>query len=51
MLDRRLAEDEWLAQSSRIVDIANRCWCRIHDWAGVAVDDLPDLQRWLAAVA
>ena len=24
---------------------------RIHDWAGVAVDDLPNLQRWLALMA
>ena len=41
---------EWLAGEFSIADIANWCWCRIHNWAGVAVDDLPSLQRWMAAI-
>jgi GSH-dependent disulfide-bond oxidoreductase len=51
VLDRRLAEDEWLASDFSIADIANWCWCRIHSWAGVTVDDLPNLQRWMFAIA
>jgi glutathione S-transferase len=43
--------NEWLAGEFSIADIANWCWCRIHNWAGVAVDDLPNLQRWMAAIA
>jgi GSH-dependent disulfide-bond oxidoreductase len=45
-----LAENEWLAGEFSIADIANWWWCRIHNWAGVAVDDLPNLQRWMAAI-
>ena len=50
VLDRHLTENEWLAGEFSIADIANWCWCRIHNWAGVAVDDLPSLQRWMAAI-
>jgi GSH-dependent disulfide-bond oxidoreductase len=50
VLDRQLAENEWLAGEFSIADIANWCWCRIHNWAGVAVDDLPNLRRWMAAI-
>ena len=50
VLDQRLAENEWLADDFSIADIANWTWCRIHNWAGVAVDDLPELQRWMAAI-
>lgn len=51
VLDRRLADNEWLATDFSIADIANWCWCRIHNWAGVAIDDLPNLGRWMAAIA
>jgi len=49
VLDRRLADNEWLAGEFSIADIANWCWCRIHNWAGLTVDDLPHLRRWMAA--
>jgi glutathione S-transferase len=51
VLDRQLAQNEWLAGDFSIADIANWCWCRIHNWAGVGVDELPHLQRWMAAIA
>jgi GST-like protein len=50
VLDGRLAESEWLAGDFSIADIANWSWCRIHNWAGVAVAELPNLQRWMAAI-
>jgi GST-like protein len=50
VLDRQLADNEWLAGDFSIADIANWCWCRIHNWAGVSVADLPNLQRWMSAV-
>ena len=42
VLDQHLADNEWLAADFSIADIANWSWCRIHNWAGVAVDDLPN---------
>jgi GSH-dependent disulfide-bond oxidoreductase len=50
VLDRQLADHEWLAGDFSIADIANWSWCRIHNWAGVSVDELPHLQRWMAAI-
>lgn len=50
VLDTRLAQSEYLAGDYSIADIANWAWVRIHGWAGVSVDGLPNLQRWLAAI-
>ncbi|UUZ53957.1 hypothetical protein LP419_36330 [Massilia sp. H-1] len=33
-----------------IADIANWAWVRTHKWSGVAIDDLPHLKRWVAAI-
>ena len=51
VLDRRLAESEYLAGDYSIADVATWPWVRIHDWAGVAVDGMPHLERWIAAIA
>jgi GST-like protein len=51
VLDRRLADNEWLAGDYSIADIANFAWARSHEWPGVSVDGLDHLQRWLAAIA
>ena len=48
VLDRHLAEHEWLADTYSIADIANACWVRTHRWAGVDTDGLDHLTRWLA---
>ena len=50
VLDRRLADHEWLAGDYSIADIANFAWARIHDWPGVSIDGLDHLQRWMAAI-
>ena len=50
VLDGRLAHVEYLAGDYSIADIATFPWVRIHDWAGVSVDGLQHLQRWLAAI-
>lgn len=50
VLDTRLGEAEYLAGDYSIADIATFPWVRVHDWAGVSVDGLPHLQRWLAAI-
>ena len=51
VLDSRLGEAEYLADDYGIADIATYPWVRVHDWAGVSVDGLEHLQRWMAALA
>ncbi|WP_119156059.1 glutathione S-transferase family protein [Caldimonas tepidiphila] len=50
VLDTRLQQHEYLAGEYSIADIANWAWVRTHRWSGVEIDDLPHLQRWLAAI-
>ncbi len=47
VLNTQLSDNEFLAGDFSIADIANWSWTRIHNWAGVDIDDLPHLQRWL----
>lgn len=51
VLDTRLADHEYLVDDYSIADIANWSWVRIHRWAGVEVDELPNLRRWMDAMA
>jgi GSH-dependent disulfide-bond oxidoreductase len=50
VLDRRLGEAEYLAGDYSIADIATWPWVTLHGWAGVEIDDLPNLKRWITAV-
>ncbi len=51
VLDRRLGEAEYLAGDYSIADIATFPWVRIHDWAGVSVEGLDNLLRWMDQLA
>ncbi|HEX2764141.1 MAG TPA: glutathione S-transferase N-terminal domain-containing protein [Allosphingosinicella sp.] len=51
VLDRRLAQSEWLADDYSIADIANYSWVQTHSWPGIEVEGLGNLQRWMAAMA
>jgi GST-like protein len=51
VLDTRLADNEFLAGDYSIADMANWCWARTHEWSGVAIDELSNLQRWLNTIA
>lgn len=51
VLDGRLADHEFLAGDYSIADIANWSWVSLYDWAGVSIDDLPHLRRWLDTIA
>ncbi|HVG58021.1 MAG TPA: glutathione S-transferase N-terminal domain-containing protein [Hyalangium sp.] len=51
VLDTRLQESEYLAGDYSIADIATWTWVHVHSWAGVSVEGLPQLQRWMAAIA
>jgi GST-like protein len=50
VLDTRLAHHEYLAGDYSIADIANFSWARIHEWTGISVEGLDNLQRWLADI-
>jgi glutathione S-transferase len=50
VLNGRLADREYLADEYSIADIATWPWVSIHGWAGVEINDLPHLKRWLDAV-
>jgi GST-like protein len=50
VLNTRLADHEYLAGDYSIADIAHFPWVRGYDWAGVTIDGLDHLQRWLDVV-
>ena len=50
VLDRRLGENEWLADDYSIADIANWCWVRTYQWSGVDANGLDNLKRWRDAI-
>lgn len=50
VLDDQLKEHEYLAGDYSMADIANWCWAQSHDWSGVSIDGLDNLQRWLEQI-
>jgi GST-like protein len=50
VLEKRLADHEYLADDYSIADIATWPWVTLHGWAGVDIDDLPHLERWIDRV-
>ena len=51
VLDRRLAEVEWLAGASySIADIANFPWLRSWERQGIELADFPNVKRWFDAM-
>ncbi len=48
--DARLQDLRFICGEISIVDFATFPWIRWHEWADVRVDDLPNLQRWLATM-
>ena len=52
VLDDQLARHAYIAGGEpSIADFATFPWVRRHAWAGVAIDDLAHLGRWLAALS
>jgi GST-like protein len=47
VLDRRLAEVEFLAGDYSIADIATWAWVHTHRWGRIPVDGLDNLVRWI----
>lgn len=50
VLDGHLQDRDYLAGDYSIADIANWAWVRTHNWSGVAIDDMPNLKRWVKAI-
>lgn len=51
VLDNQLEDNEFLAGDFfSIADIATYPWVAVHNWAGVGIDDLPNLRRWMRTV-
>jgi glutathione S-transferase len=50
VIDNRLKDREFLCDEFSIADIANWAWIRIWFWAGVEIDDLPNLKRWIDTI-
>lgn len=50
VLDRQLGRTEFLAGEYSIADIANWSWVQGYEWAGLSVEGLPNLVRWLEVI-
>jgi glutathione S-transferase len=50
VMEQRLAGEEFLAGEYSIADIACWPWVMQHDWAGLEIGHLPNLQRWLGDI-
>jgi len=51
VLDTQLAGREYLCDDYSIADIANWCWAVTHEWSGIDIDGMGNLQAWLARLA
>ena len=51
VLDSRLENREFLVDEYSIADIANFSWARSHEWSGVSIDGLANLDRWIRTIA
>lgn len=51
VLERQLSQHEYLAGDYSIADIANWSWVHTYAWGGVSVEGLPNLNRWIEAIA
>ena len=51
VLNTQLKDYEYLAGDLSIADIATWPWVRGYQWAGLEIEELPNLQRWLDVLA
>ena len=51
VLDKRLADREFVADDYSVADIANWAWVRTYKWSGIDVTGLDHLRRWMDAMA
>ena len=51
VLDKRLADVEYLGGDYTIADMATYPWVRLYERYGVVLDDIPNVKRWMEAIA
>lgn len=51
VLDKRLADREYVCDRYSIADIAIYPWIAIHEWQGLSIALFPNLQRWCNTLA
>jgi len=51
VLDKQLEGRDYLVDEVSIADFATYPWVAAHEWAGVSVEELPNLKRWIATMA
>ena len=51
VLDRQLEGREFLCDDVSIADFATFPWVRSHAWAGLDIDGMPNLARWLQTLS
>ena len=51
VMDRQLADNEFLADEYSIADMANYAWARGYKWSGVDIEGLDNFKRWLDTIA
>tara|TARA_A100001015_G_scaffold305092_1_gene397280 strand:- start:415 stop:1068 length:654 start_codon:yes stop_codon:yes gene_type:complete len=50
VLDKQLNNRTWICDEYSIADIANWAWVRIYFWAGINIEGLDNLTRWMQAM-
>ena len=50
VLDKQLNNRTWICDEYSIADIANWAWVRIYFWAGINIEGLDNLKRWMQAM-
>jgi GSH-dependent disulfide-bond oxidoreductase len=50
VLDRHLADREFLSSEYSVADIATYPWIARHEWHRVVLDDFPGVQRWFGEI-
>lgn len=51
VLDQRLAGRDYLVDEVSIADFATYPWVRAYEWAGLSIEGMPHLARWLETMA
>jgi len=51
VIERQLRGREYLVDDVSIADFAAFPWVRSYDWAGLSIDGLPNLRRWIDTMA
>ena len=50
VLDNQLEGKNWICDDYSIADIANWSWVRVYFWAGINLDGLKNLKRWMSSM-